>query len=106
MIKNLIRMIICIPIFMFFLLLSMVAMAQSLATPPEIPAKGDRRDIGHQPQPEHIEDYTKSKTQSASDLKQPALSETPSDSIEAKPSGSSRADQKDPASSMRESTKY
>lgn len=94
MTKNLVRTIISIPIFMFFLLLSMVAMAQSLATPPEIPAEGDRRDTGHQPQPEHIEDYKKSKTQSASD------------STKAKPSSPSSADQKNPAGSMRESTKY
>lgn len=94
MIKNLVRTIISIPIFMLFLLLSMVAMAQSLATPPEIPAEGDRRDTGHQPQPEHIEDYKKSKTQSASD------------STKAKPSSPSSADQKNPAGSMRESTKY
>ena len=94
MTKNLVRTIISIPIFMLFLLLSMVAMAQSLATPPEIPAEGDRRDTGHQPQPEHIEDYTKSKAQSTSD------------STKEKPSNPSSADQKNPASSMRESTKY
>ena len=94
MTKNLVRTIISIPIFMLFLLLSMVAMAQSLATPPEIPTEGDRRDTGHQPQPEHIEDYRKNKAQSASD------------STKEKPSSSSSADQKNPAGSMRESTKY
>ena len=105
MTKNLVRTIISIPIFMLFLLLSMVAMAQSLATPPEIPAEGDRRDTGHQPQPEHIEDYKKSKTQNASDSK-PASSENLSDSTKAKPSSPSSTDQKNPAGSMRESTKY
>ncbi|PTQ78882.1 hypothetical protein C8R26_101198 [Nitrosomonas oligotropha] len=94
MTKNLVRTIISIPIFMLFLLLSMAAMAQSLATPPEIPVEGDRRDTGHQPQPEHIEDYRKSNAQSASD------------STKAKPSSPSSADQKNPVGSMRESTKY
>jgi len=94
MIKNLALTIISIPIFMLFLLLSMAAMAQSLTTPPEIPVEGDRRDTGHQPQPEHIEDYRKSNAQSAYD------------STKAKPSSPSSADQKNPAGSMRESTKY
>ncbi|MBS0299530.1 MAG: hypothetical protein JSR32_06305 [Proteobacteria bacterium] len=105
MIQNLTQTIITILMFGLFLLLSVVAMAQS-AAPPGHHDEGDKRDIGHQPQPEHIEDYTKGKPESAVDPKKPSSSANPSNSAGAKPSGPSGADQKNPASGTGGSTRY
>jgi hypothetical protein len=96
MIKNLVRTIISIPVFMFFLLMSLVAMAQ--AAPPEIPADGDKKDSGHQHSQKPPYDPARNNSESAIDPKKPSSSAHPSDSGGAKPSGPSSADQKNPAS--------
>jgi hypothetical protein len=106
MIKNLIHAMIFILMFWLFLLLSVTARAQSHNVPNETRNVDDRRDIGHQPQPEHIEDYAKDKSGSASDSKKSSSSTHSSGSSEAKPNDPSSADQKNPSSGTGEPKLY
>lgn len=98
MIKNLARIMITILIFGFYLLLSLTAMAQSAAAPPETPDEGDRRDIGHQYPPEHPDGHTKNNPGSISDSKKLPPAATSSNPTGAKPGSSPGTDQKSPAS--------